>query len=103
MKEDLLHMVWKMKKFDFGDLRTTKDEPISIINFGNHNHDSGPDFLNAEINIGHTKWFGHVEIHVKASEWTQHKHQHDPNYNNVILHVVYEHDVEIFDVHNKLG
>ena len=42
-------------------------------------------------------WAGQVEIHVKASEWYQHGHQNDDAYGNVILHVVYENDEEIYD------
>ena len=42
-------------------------------------------------------WFGSVEIHVKSSDWHKHKHSDDPNYENVILHVVYEYDQAILD------
>jgi hypothetical protein len=37
-------------------------------------------------------WIGNIEIHVNSSEWEQHGHQHDKNYENVILHVVWEDD-----------
>jgi hypothetical protein len=40
---------------------------------------------------------GNVEIHVKSSDWIQHKHSNDPAYKNVILHVVYEHDCPVED------
>jgi len=99
MKEDLIHLVWKMKNFDLQNLRTTEGEIISINKFGTHNFDSGPDFLNAEIKIGDKIWIGHVEMHVKASEWYEHKHQNDPAYQNVILHVVYTNDKP---VHNHM-
>ena len=90
MKEELLHLVWKLKRFDFNSLLTVSGEPISIIDFGMHNHDAGPDFLNAKIKIGNQIWIGHVEMHTTTSEWTNHKHHFDPAYNSVILHVVYE-------------
>ena len=95
MKEDLIHLVWKMKKFNLQNLSTENGEKITIKNFGFHNHDAGPDFLNAEIIIGETTWHGHVEMHIKASDWDNHKHQYDLNYNNVILHVVYNNDREV--------
>ena len=34
-------------------------------------------------------------MHVKSSDWYRHNHHLDPNYENVILHVVWEQDVEV--------
>jgi len=92
MKEHFLHYLWRMKRFDLNNLLTTEGEPISIQNTGEHNQHAGPDFLNARIRVGNTLWAGHVEIHVKSSEWIKHKHQFDKAYDNVILHVVFEDD-----------
>lgn len=92
MKEELLHMVWKTKRFNLHNLKTTHNEVITILNFGFHNHNAGPDFLNAKIKISDTTWVGHIEMHTSASEWIRHKHHIDPAYNNVILHVVYNND-----------
>lgn len=33
-------------------------------------------------------YVGDVEFHVRASDWTAHRHQDDPRYNRVVLHVV---------------
>ena len=74
MREDFLHYLWRTRRFDLTDLKTTKGETIDVQNFGEHNHNAGPDFLNATIRIGDTTWAGNVEMHVKASEWMQHKH-----------------------------
>ncbi|MDO6425158.1 DUF2851 family protein, partial [Saccharophagus degradans] len=59
------------------------------------------DFSNALIEINNQKWAGNIEIHVKSSDWYAHKHQEDKNYQNVILHVVYDHDVEVFDQYSN--
>jgi hypothetical protein len=40
-------------------------------------------------------------MHVKSSDWYAHKHERDPNYDNVILHVVWEYDVPIFRKNNE--
>ena len=59
-----------------------------MIDTGLHNHNNGPDFFNAKVNIGGTLWVGNVEIHDKSSDWYLHGHQNDSHYNNVVLHVV---------------
>lgn len=100
MNEDFLHYLWKFKKFTFQNLRTTKDESVEIISIGIHNFNSGPDFFNAKLNIEGQLWAGNVEIHIKSSDWYLHHHEKDKNYNNVILHVVWEHDVEVFRSEN---
>lgn len=96
MTEKFLHYLWKMKLLKMDELHSSSGERIQIIKSGEHNHDAGPDFLNARIRIGNTEWAGNVEIHVKASEWNQHRHHSDSGYNNVILHVVYENDAVVF-------
>lgn len=96
MTEKFLHYLWKMKLLYPDQLQTVSGEKIQILKAGEHNHDAGPDFLNARIKIGKTEWAGTVEIHVKSSEWNLHRHQHDRAYNNVILHVVYENDRGVF-------
>lgn len=100
MKEDFLHYLWKFKKFDTLDLRTTHKEQITIIKTGDYLELSGPDFFNAQIKIGEQKWAGNVEIHIKSSDWYVHGHEKDTAYENVILHVVWEHDTEIFGKNN---
>ncbi len=100
MKEDFLHYLWKFKKFDTLNLRTVNHEEITIINTGNYLELAGPDFFNAQIKIGNQKWAGNVEIHLKSSDWYVHNHEKDSAYENVILHVVWEHDAEIFRQNN---
>ncbi len=103
MNEDFLHYLWKYQLFDISKLRTTKDEPVFVIQTGIHNRNSGPDFLNAKIEIGNytsissvPAWFGNIEIHLKSSDWYAHQHEKDANYDAVILHVVWEHDEDVF-------
>ncbi|AOW09443.1 DUF2851 family protein [Flavobacterium gilvum] len=100
MKEDFLHYLWKFKKFDTLNLKTCSQEEIIISNVGQYLELAGPDFFNAQITIGNQKWAGNVEIHVKSSDWYVHNHEKDSGYENVILHVVWEHDSEIFRSNN---
>ncbi|WP_026452749.1 DUF2851 family protein [Aequorivita capsosiphonis] len=96
MKEDFLHYVWKFQKFDVGEFYTSNHESLHIRNQGSHNLNSGPDFFNSQIELDAQLWAGNVEIHLKSSDWYAHHHETDPAYDNVILHVVWEHDAEIF-------
>jgi hypothetical protein len=96
MKEDFLHYLWKFKKFDALNLKSSSQEEIIVSNVGQYLELAGPDFFNAQITIGSQKWAGNVEIHVKSSDWYVHHHENDPGYENVILHVVWEHDSEIY-------
>lgn len=96
MREDLLHFVWKYHKLAGIPLHTSQGETVHIKTAGSHNQQAGPDFFNAHIEIDGQVWVGNVEIHCKASDWYAHRHQTDANYDNVILHVVWEDDVSIF-------
>ena len=96
MQEDFLHYLWKFKKFEFLNLKTSNNEVIIIKSTGTHNHNSGPDFFNAKLEIDGQIWAGNVEIHLKSSDWFVHNHETDTAYDNVILHVVWEDDVEVF-------
>ncbi|MDW5290527.1 DUF2851 family protein [Formosa sp. PL04] len=101
MKEDFLHYLWKYKKFSTSGLSTVNGERVQLIHVGQHNFNSGPDFFNAQLKIDNQLWAGNVEIHIKASDWYVHHHEVDSNYDNVILHVVWEHDVDIFRKDNS--
>lgn len=103
VREELLYFIWKYQLFSNCNLKTTNGIPIYIDDVGIRNEDSGPDFSNAKIRIDHIQWVGTVEFHVKSSDWIKHKHQHDPAYKNVILHVVYEHDQDIPEISYTLA
>lgn len=101
MKEDFLHHVWLYKKFNyssahFPELKTSQGESLQIHHTGYYLQQSGPDFFNAQISIENQKWAGNVEIHIKSSDWYVHHHERDPNYDTIILHVVWENDAAVF-------
>jgi len=95
MTEDFLHYIWKYKTYDLSGLKTLEGEPIRVMKTGEHNKDEGPDFFNARLKIGDTVWAGNIEIHIKSSDWKKHFHNNNGNYDNLILHLVYENDEEI--------
>ena len=101
MQEDFLHYIWKYKKFDILNLVTTKNQSIEILSVGQHNKNSGPDFFNSKLRINNQLWAGNVEIHINSSDWYLHNHEKDIAYDNVILHVVWNDDAEIFRKDNS--
>ncbi|WP_317130324.1 DUF2851 family protein [Changchengzhania lutea] len=82
------------------DLKTTDNGEVAVVHSGQHNLNSGPDFFNAQVKIDDQLWAGNVEIHIKSSDWFLHNHEQDPTYDNVILHVVWEHDTDVFRSNN---
>lgn len=96
MREDLLYFIWRHNKLSTEQLCTGEGEPIVIRAPGTRNSLSGPDFFNAKVEIDGQLWAGYVEMHLKSSDWYAHHHEADENYNNVILHVVWEDDIAVF-------
>ena len=72
---------------------TEDNVPLIIRSGGFWSHESGPDFKNAAIKLGDQKFKGDIELHMRASDWFAHQHQHDSAYSKVILHVVCENDL----------
>jgi Protein of unknown function (DUF2851) len=95
MNESFLQYLWQFQYFNKSDLQTTTGEKVEIFKQGVLNTNSGPDFSNAKIKIGSIEWAGNVELHTKASGWTDHKHDDDAAYENVVLHVVWQNDKKI--------
>jgi hypothetical protein len=95
MTEQLLQFIWQFRHFNSADLQCTNAQQIQIIHLGNYNTNQGPDFVNAKIKVDETVWAGNIEIHINASDWNAHKHSTDINYKNIILHVVWNNDVEL--------
>lgn len=100
MQEDFLHHVWLHKKFALESLQTTENQSIIIKSVGLPNVNSGTDFLMHKFilttNCGLAQWkficnprIGMPIIMKKTP------------YDNVILHVVWEHNSEVFRADNS--
>lgn len=94
MTEAFLHYLWRHQMLTKG-LTATGGQPIIVQRPGELNGDAGPDFFNAHLTIDGVEWVGNIEVHLRTSDWNAHRHSSDKAYNNIILHVVYEHDSEI--------
>lgn len=93
-KETDLHRIWQLGWFPkaFVDI---EGKEIIVIHKGTLNLFEGPDFFNAQIKVNDVLWCGSIEFHIKTSDYLTHQHQRDPNYNNVILHLVWDHDQDL--------
>lgn len=101
MNEELLQYLWNFKKFRTFDFVSIDGRKIEIIDFGEWNKNSGPDFLLAKIKIDGIVFVGNIEIHTKASDWFFHNHSGNPEFGNLILHAVYVNDCEIPELDNQ--
>lgn len=95
MQESFLHFLWQFQYFSKANLQTVGGQPLQVIRPGLPNTDAGPDFSQARVAINHVEWAGSVEMHLRSSNWRQHRHQQDAAYENVVLHVVWHHDQAI--------
>ncbi|TWW01006.1 DUF2851 family protein [Chitinophaga pinensis] len=93
MSEELFQHIWQFRLFTQSGLSTLEGDPVQIDHPGQLNRHAGPDFTAARIRIGNTLWVGNVELHLRTSDWFRHGHQHNLQYRNVVLHIVFEHDV----------
>ncbi len=102
MPEILLHYIWEHCLWAGFEQKTTDGRTVEILSVGEHNHDAGPDYSHARVQIGGREWVGNIEIHVCSSDWQRHKHHLDKAYDTVILHVVRTADRPIYNSRGEL-
>lgn len=93
--EAFLYYIWTYYLLG-KQLQTVDGKKIVVLNIGERNVNSGPDFFNAQVKVDGIVWAGNVEIHRNSSDWFKHKHQYDEAYDNIVLHVVYEYDIPVY-------
>jgi len=94
-KEKNLYKAWLNQEFNLKGLQTVEGHALSILSPGTRNESEGPDFRDAMIMIDEKFEQGNIELHLESGDWYNHGHDHDPHYNNVILHVVLNADKKI--------
>ncbi|MCY7352068.1 MAG: DUF2851 family protein [Cytophagaceae bacterium] len=94
--ETFLSYLWQFQQFDRTAPQTEQGETLMVLHPGRLNTNAGADFQEARLLIGDVEWAGTIELHRRSSDWFQHQHQHDPAYENVVLHVVWQHDTPVY-------
>jgi hypothetical protein len=103
MPEFYLHYLWFTKQIALFNLELSPGVQLEIIDFGEYNaSSSGPDFTNVVLKYDGLVWCGSVEMHINSSDWYNHNHHLDEAYNQVILHVVYNHNQIVSLPHGEL-
>ena len=92
LTESLLARVWQGAPLRGEELVTSQGVRLRIVYPGRRAGVAGPDFHHAIIATAGERLRGDVELHVRSSAWRAHGHHRDPNYNGVILHVVFRDD-----------
>lgn len=62
---------------------------LKILNKGELSTNIGPDFQGVRISLNNQILSGDIEIHIRSSDWYFHGHHLNPEYNNVVLHLVW--------------
>ncbi len=89
--ERLLQAVWQHQRLRRDRLVTADGKKVRIFHPGFVSLEGGPDFGNAVMQIGdEAARTGDVEIDLHPGNWRAHGHDRNPDYQNVILHVVWE-------------
>lgn len=86
VSEQHIQAVWLEQKY-FRDLKSLDGLPVTVLSPGMWNAEAGPDFKKAHLRIGEEELRGDIEIHLSQEGWTNHHHDGDPNYQDVIFHL----------------
>lgn len=71
------------------DFRSTCGKTVRIVQFGEWNRASGPDFVRAAVSIDGEETTGSLELDPDAACWESHGHATNPEFRDVVLHVVF--------------
>ena len=98
-----MHYIWQHRLWRSEDMTTNDGRRVRVLDPGLLNTDAGPDFFNAKVEIDGQMWVGNVEMHVRASDWKRHGHDHDAAYDSVVLHVVDKDDAPVYRTNGGRG
>jgi hypothetical protein len=84
-------LAWQARWFSGAcgrEFTTMAGDEVVIRDFGEWNREAGPDFVRCTVRVGTKERSGAIEVDLDAAGWEQHRHAINPDYENVVLHVV---------------
>ena len=88
--ERLMQSIWQHQRLRREALQTTDGRAVRVLHPGFWNHEAGPDFQRAVIQVGDDfPASGDVEVDPIAADWRAHGHHANPAFEGVILHVIW--------------
>ncbi|MFZ4483699.1 MAG: DUF2851 family protein [Chthoniobacterales bacterium] len=84
-------LAWQARWFSGAcgrDFTSNSGEKVVIRDFGEWNREAGPDFVRCSVRVADRERHGAIEVDLDAAGWEQHRHAVNPDYENVVLHVV---------------
>ncbi|HTV39914.1 MAG TPA: DUF2851 family protein [Candidatus Sulfotelmatobacter sp.] len=89
--ERLVQAIWQHQRLRRAELKTLAGQNVRVFHPGFANLEGGPDFRGAVLQIGaQAPCSGDVEVDLRAAGWRAHGHHRNPNFRNVLLHVVWD-------------
>ncbi|MBU6399268.1 MAG: DUF2851 family protein, partial [Verrucomicrobia bacterium] len=89
--ERLLQQIWHHQRLRRDHLTTLDGHRVRVLHPGFWNREAGPDFRGAILQLDNgPARSGDVEIDRQTGGWHGHRHHQNPDYDQVILHVVWE-------------
>jgi len=104
IREEIVRCLWFGSHFSPDRLATDDGRRIEVVSPGWWNVEGGPDFVRAELLMeGAGRVVGDVEVHTLASSWHAHGHDRQPEYDEVVLHVVMWNDAPGREIRRHSG
>ena len=89
--ERLLQAVWHHQRVLRDQLVLADGQTLRVLHPGFRNREAGPDFRDAIVQFGAASpQRGDVEVDLAASGWRAHRHDVNPNFRGVVLHVIWD-------------
>ena len=89
--ERLVQSIWQHQRLRRAELKTLTGQSVRVFHPGFANLEGGPDFRGAVLQIGaDAPCSGDVEVDLRAGGWRAHGHHRNPNFRNVLLHVIWD-------------